>query len=70
MGSIGFYTQSAENLGFEKIQVIEMTEQKSKFATMIFWRFVLKTILIVWKWGWITGLSRVKKAIWLAMPLS
>jgi len=27
MGSIGFYTQSAEKLGFEKIQVIEMTEQ-------------------------------------------
>jgi cyclopropane fatty-acyl-phospholipid synthase-like methyltransferase len=27
MGSIGFYTQTLEELGFEKIQVIEMTEQ-------------------------------------------
>lgn len=27
MGSIGFYTQTAEKLGFEKIQIIEMTAQ-------------------------------------------
>ncbi|MEN8215162.1 MAG: methyltransferase domain-containing protein [Pseudomonadota bacterium] len=27
MGSLGFYSQTADNLGFEKIQVIEMTEQ-------------------------------------------
>jgi cyclopropane fatty-acyl-phospholipid synthase-like methyltransferase len=27
MGSIGFYTKTAEELGFEKVQVIEMTEQ-------------------------------------------
>jgi len=27
MGSIGFYTKTAEELGFNKVQVIEMTEQ-------------------------------------------
>jgi sarcosine/dimethylglycine N-methyltransferase len=27
MGSIGFYTKMAEELGFEKVQIIEMTEQ-------------------------------------------
>lgn len=27
MGSIGFYTKTAEELGFEKVQIIEMTEQ-------------------------------------------
>jgi len=27
MGSIGFYTQTAIELGFEKVQIIEMTEQ-------------------------------------------